>query len=362
MSNPLDFVRSDFAHIGEYASVKPIDVLAAELGVDPDEIVKLDANENMYGTAPVVRAALACADYNIYPDPSQVALRATMADYLGVGADQIVAGAGADDLIDILLRLTRPEAIAIPTPTFGMYDFLARVGGSRVIEVPRLDRFEVDVPGIGEAVASGARMIFLTSPNNPTGNLLAAEDLDAICGLDAIVVVDEAYAEFSGSTLVGALKDHGNLVILRTLSKWAGLAGLRVGYAACDPRLARSMMAIKQPYNVNVAGDIAAQVAFANQEVIFANVDRISAERARLESALADFDWLSPVPSTANFVLVKVTGFRDAAELAMKLRSRGILIRHYGGRKDLREYVRISAGRPADTDRLLEALADMGPS
>jgi len=360
MTDPLSFVRGDFADIGEYAAVQPISLLAAEIGMDPEEIVKLDANENLYGTAPVIRAALACGDYNIYPDPAQTALRATIADYLGVDADQVVAGAGADDLIDILLRLTLPEAIAIPTPTFGMYDFLGRVSGARVIEVPRGEDFEVDVSGIAAAVGDGARMVFLTSPNNPTGNLLSAEDLDVICGLDAIVVLDEAYAEFAGSSLIGALKQYPNLVILRTLSKWAGLAGLRVGYGACDPELARRMMAIKQPYNVNVAAEIAAQAAFANKETIFKSVERIVAERDRLTTLLAEFEWLHPVPSSANFVLVKVSG-PSGADLAATLRSKGVLVRSYD-RDDLRGYIRISAGRPQDTDRLLAMLKEVSPS
>lgn len=360
MTDPLSFVRPDFTEIGEYSAVQPLGVLAAEIGMEPEEIVKLDANENLYGTAPVIRAALACSDYNIYPDPAQTALRATIAEYLSVEVGQVVAGAGADDLIDILLRLTLPEAIAIPTPTFGMYDFLGRVGGARVIEVPRDQDFEVDVSGIAAAVGDGARMVFLTSPNNPTGNLLSAEDLDVICGLDAIVVVDEAYAEFSGSSLVGALKQHQNLVILRTLSKWAGLAGLRMGYCACDPALASRMMAIKQPYNVNVAAEVAAQAAFANKDTIFASVELIVAERDRLAALVAEFEWLSPVPSSANFVLVKVMGMPGSA-LAAQLRGKGVLVRAYD-RDDLRGYIRISAGRPQDTDRLVDALKEVSPA
>jgi histidinol-phosphate aminotransferase len=360
MTDPLSFVRPDFADIGAYAPVQPIAVLAAEIGMDPEQIVKLDANENLYGTAPVIRAALACGDYNIYPDPAQTALRLTIAKYLGVEVDQVVAGAGADDLIDILLRLTLPEAIAIPTPTFGMYEFLGRVGGARVIEVPRGEDFEVDVSGIAAAVEDGAGMVFLTSPNNPTGNLLSAEDLDVLCGLDALVVVDEAYAEFSGSSLIGALEWHSNLVILRTLSKWAGLAGLRVGYGACHPALAHRMMAIKQPYNVNVAAEVAAQAAFANKETILRSVERIVLERDRLATLLAEFDWLSVAPSSGNFLLVKVNGM-TGVDLAAKLRNKGVLVRAYD-RDDLREYIRISAGRPQDTDRLIEALREVKPS
>ena len=348
------FLRPDWDDLEPYTPVKPLDVLAAEIGLPVGDIVKLDANENLYGPIPEIREAIAHADLHIYPDPGQVALRVAIAGYCGVTPEQVVAGSGADDLIDIILRVVLPNAIVNCTPTFGMYDFLGRVNGARVIEVPRLPDFAVDLPKVERAVGAGAMMVFLTSPNNPTGNVLPHEDVERLCALDALIVIDEAYVEFGAPTSIPLLATHPNLVILRTFSKWAGLAGLRVGYALCHPDLAACLMAVKQPYNVTVAGDVAARTAIAHRGPIMETVSMIVAERDRMARLVSELGWLKPLPSAANFVLFEVHG-RAAADVAAALRRMGVLVRYYN-RPDLSNYIRISAGRPQDTDRLLAAL------
>ena len=347
-------IRPDFDELAPYTPVKPLDVLAAEIGLPVSRLVKLDANENLYGPIPEVVEAMTKADLHIYPDPGQGALREAIADYVGVDATQVVAGSGADDLIDIVIRLVQPRSVAIATPTFGMYDFLARIERARVVEVPRLEGFAVDLRGTEAAVAAGAQIVFVTSPNNPTGNSLSLAEAEALCALPAVVVVDEAYVEFGGRTNVPLLSRYPNLVILRTFSKWAGLAGLRVGYALSHPQLAAWMMAIKQPYNVSVVGDAAARAALAHRGLVFERVRCIVAERDRLSKLVGALGWLRPLPSDSNFVLFEVAG-RSAREVAAALRRRGVLVRYYE-RPDLQNYIRISAGRPEDTDRLLDEL------
>jgi histidinol-phosphate aminotransferase len=354
--DPLSFVRDDFRDLDPYEPVRPLEVVAREIGLPVERIVKLDANENLYGPLPAVREAAATADLHIYPDPEQVELRAAIAAYLRVDPDQVVAGAGSDDLIDVIIRLSGAREVVDAPPTFGMYGFLSRIAGARVIEAQRTagPAFEPDIPAIARAVRGGARIVFLASPNNPTGNCLHPEQIDALCHLDCLVVVDEAYAEFSGTTALPLLERWSNLVILRTFSKWAGLAGLRIGYAIAHPELIRRMMAIKQPYNVNVAADAAARAALAHRAEILETVRCIVAERERMSGLVGRLGWLRPVPSEANFVLFHVEG-RPAAEVALALRRKGVLVRYYN-RPGLQGYIRISAGRPEDTDRLLEAL------
>ncbi|MBI2767560.1 MAG: histidinol-phosphate transaminase [Chloroflexi bacterium] len=348
------YLRPDFEDLEPYTPVQPLDVLAAEIGIPESDLVKLDANENLYGPIPEIRAAIANSDFHIYPDPGQAALRGAIADYVQVLPDQVVCGSGADDLIDILIRLVVPEAIAIATPTFGMYDFLARISRARVVEVPRTAGFAPDVPALGRAIADGARILFLTSPNNPTGNGLSHAEVEQLCALGALVAVDEAYIEFGGLSAVPLLDRFPNLVVIRTFSKWAALAGLRVGYAVAHPELARRMMAIKQPYNVSVAADVAARSALLHRARILETVRCIVAERERMSALVADLGWLRPLPSESNFVLFEVHG-RSARAVRQALRSKGVLIRYYD-RPDLANYIRISAGRPEDTDRLLAAL------
>ena len=300
----LRFVRADFEDLEPYIAVKPLDVLAKEIGVGMEQIAKLDANENLYGPHPAVRDAIANADLHIYPDPGQDRLRQALGEYVGVSASKVVAGSGADDLIDILIRLVAPPAIAVAPPSFGMYAFLARIAGASVFEAPRsAEHFGIDIEGIRRAVTEGARMLFVASPNNPTGGALKRTEVQELCTLDALVVVDEAYIEFGGESSVGLLDDFPNLVVLRTFSKWAALAGLRVGYAICREELAAAMMSIKQPYNVNAAADVAARAALAHRDEIFEQVRCIVSERNRISSEVGALGWLRPYPSVANFVL-----------------------------------------------------------
>jgi histidinol-phosphate aminotransferase len=338
--------------------VRPLDVLAEEIGIPVARLVKLDANENLYGPHEAVREAIANADHHIYPDPSQTHLRAAIAGYVGLEPEWVVAGQGADDLIDLVFRLVRPAAVVDNLPTFGMYRFLARINGARIIDVARSADFAPDIAGNVAAVEAGAGVIFLTSPNNPTGNLLRQAELERLLALDALVVVDEAYVEFSGGTFTPLLRQYPNLVLLRTFSKWAALAGARVGYALCDPRLAERMMAIKQPYNVSVHAEAGALAALRHRAEIMETVRCIAAERDRLSRLVGELGWLRPVPSEANFVLFAVED-RSALDVARDLRCRGVLVRHYDTPL-LRNYIRISAGRKEDTDRLLEALREVG--
>ena len=350
-------LRDDLDDLEEYVPVKPLDVLAAEIGLPVERLVKLDANENLYGPHAEVLKAIESAPFHIYPDPGQARLREAIAGFVGVAAEQVVAGTGADDLIDILIRLVMPKAVVIPTPAFGMYRFLAKISRAKPIEVPRRPNFDLDVVGIRHAVHEGAGIVFLTSPNNPTGNPVNRAELEAICALETLVVVDEAYIEFGGKSVVPMIAEHPNLVVLRTFSKWAGLAGLRVGYSISDAELAGHMMALKQPYNVNVAAEAGAIAAIANYGEIREQIACIAAERDRMAALCAELGWLKPLPSQANFVLFAVEG-RDAGEVVAQLRRRGVLVRHYN-RGDLSNYIRISAARPEDTDRLMAALREI---
>jgi len=350
-------LRSDLDDLEEYVPVKPLDVLAAEIGVPVERLVKLDANENLYGLHPEVLKAISNAPFHIYPDPGQARLRTTIANWLGVEPEQVVAGTGADDLIDVLIRLVMPSAVAIATPTFGMYRFLAKISRAEPVEVPRRPNFDLDVVALRHAVHAGAGIVFLTSPNNPTGNPVNRAELDALCNLEALIVVDEAYVEFGGDSVVPLIAEHPNLVVLRTFSKWAGLAGLRVGYSVSHPELAGHMMALKQPYNVNVAAEAGAIAAIEHFAEVRETIASITAERDRMARLCGELGWLKPVPSQANFVLMGVEG-RTAKDVAASLRAKGVLVRYYD-RPDLANYIRISAGRPEDTYRLMEALRSL---
>lgn len=357
----MRFVRPDLLRMAAYEPVEPVEVAAARLGVPPERIVKLDGNENLYGPSPGAVAALAGhAGYNIYPDPDQRRVREALAAYAGVPAEHIVAGAGSDELIDLLGRalLAPGDRVIDLVPTFGMYAFTTAVCGGEYRPVLRRDDFSVDVAAVEAALDERTKLIFAASPNNPSGNLLPAEDLDRLLALGVPVVVDEAYVEFSGGSVAGLVPRRDNLVVIRTFSKWAGLAGLRAGYGIMPRPLAGLLMVIKPPYNVNVASEAAVLASLAERDLLMERVRAIVAERERLISLLAGIPFLRPLPSSANFILCDVTG-GDARALRDGLRRRGVFIRYFD-RQGLRDRVRISVGRPQDTEALMAALGEVG--
>ena len=359
--NPEQYIRADVEGMESYTPILPFDVLSQQLGIPPEQLVKLDANENPYGPSPKVYEALSREPfYHIYPDPESRALRAKLSQYTGIEADSILAGSGADELIDLIMRLFLElgDRIINCPPTFGMYSFDTGIQGGRTVNVPRLPNFAVDAAAIEQAAQDlKTKVVFLTSPNNPDGSLLSDADLERILRLPLVVVLDEAYVEFSGSSRVSWVKEHANLIVLRTFSKWAGLAGLRVGYGIFPLTIMRHLWKIKQPYNVNVAASTAAIASLDDREYLFQNVDKIIAERERLYQGLCGIEYLRPYPSRSNFILCRVVG-RDAHELKHALARQGILVRYYSS-AGLSDHIRVSVGLPEHTERLLDVLGKL---
>ncbi len=360
-------IRSHLEILPPYTPIEPFEVLSARLGRPPEQIIKLDANENPYGPLEAVRQALAMLSFiHIYPDPESRALRQAIAEFIQVPPEYILAGAGADELIDLLMRvfLEPGDAMMICPPTFGMYDFDGRLNNARVIEVPRRDDFSLDIATLRQVVEQEhPKLLFLATPNNPDGSLPSPAILDEILELPTLVVLDEAYIEFAdpkrelgrGISRVGEVPQRRNLVVLRTFSKLAALAGLRVGYGVFPAWLMPTLWKAKQPYNVNVAATSAALAALEHASELKEMVKRIIAERERLASALTHYGFLTLYPSQANYLLMRVRGI-EAAELKRRLMlDYGILVRYFSTAR-LRDCVRISVGRPEDTDALLNAL------
>ena len=359
-----------FNRFPPYTPIEPFEVLSARLGRSPEAIIKLDANENPYGPSPLARQALAeLAFPHIYPDPESRALRAGLSAFTGVPVEHLLAGAGADELIDLILRvLIEPgDRVAICPPTFGMYAFDTGVNAGEILEVPRRADFSIDLPTLQQVVAERQpKILFLATPNNPDGSFPARAELDAILDLPLLVVLDEAYIEFTraggrlgeGLSRIQQVPQRDNLVVLRTFSKWAGLAGLRVGYGAFPGWLAPTLWKAKQPYNVSVAASQAAIASLQDLDFLAGNVGRLKEERDRLYHRLRQFPYLQPYPSEANFILCHVTG-RPALDLKNDLAARyGILLRYYHTSL-LKDTVRVSVGRPQDTGALIQALEEL---
>lgn len=355
-----------------YIPIEPFEVLSARYGRQPEDIIKLDANENPYGMSPRARQALANLSFpHIYPDPESRALRSALEAFTGVSAEYLVAASGVDELIDLLLRvLLEPgDRVLICPPTFGMYGFDAFLNAGQPVEAPRRPDFSLDPDLIRHAVRQHKpKVLFIATPNNPDGGMPSPEVIDALLDLPVLVVLDEAYIEFSGMGRLGEggsrlaqVSERDNLVVMRTFSKWAGLAGLRVGYGAFPRWLLPALWKAKQPYNVNVAASAAAIASLEDLDYLADIVARLRAERRRLAEGLAKLGRLQPYPSCANFALCKINGMPLEGEgstgsvLKTRLAQAGVLVRYFDTPR-LRDHIRITAGRPEETDALIKVL------
>jgi histidinol-phosphate aminotransferase len=343
-----------------YSPIAPPEEVAAQYGVAVERVVKLDANENPYGPSPRAREALA-SDYSAhrYPDPDQRAIRGALARRHGIDPDTIVAGAGSDEIIDLLFRtfVGPGDRVVIASPTFGMYAFDAELQGAEVVDVPLRDDWSID----GEAIVAAARtakLVCIPSPNNPTGGVLPREVAEAIAASGALLVVDEAYIEFShAESLVAVAASGAPIVVLRTFSKWGGLAGLRIGYGVMPRRIAQTLMLVKQPYGVNVAAEAAVLASLEDTALLDERACQLTGERDRMAGLLRATGWIEPAPSEANFILCRLLR-SDALTVREGLRKRGVFVRTFDHPR-LLAHLRISAGTPEDTERLLAAIKEI---
>lgn len=239
-------------------------------------------------------------------------------------------------------------------PTFGMYTTFTNLVGGKLVSLPLSETFDIEVDSVRQAAREGAKVLFVTSPNNPTGNLVSEATIRQLLELDLLVIVDEAYYEFSGSTVASLVPEYPNLVVLRSFAKWAGLAGLRLGYGIMDPVVAERLLVIKPPYNLTVAAEVALLASLEDRELLLSRVQAIVQERDRLFAQLEKIGGLMPIPSQGNFILCRLeegNGRRIYQELAR----RGIFVRYYDTPL-LRDYIRTSVGLPHHSQALVQAL------
>lgn len=369
-----------------YDNLTTAQELATQLGASVESICKLDANESPYGPPPnAVNALFALAQNGLsllgagrYPDASAQALRKALAGYTGVAAESIVVGNGSDELIHLLveLLLTPDDEVIVSEPTFSLYGLAARRIGAKVIDAGYEGDFVLTPERITSAMTPRTRLVFLCSPNNPTGASLRRDTLTAALeraeeltrgATDSgpFIILDEAYYEIGALvgapdawTAAGAIVDHPRLVILRTFSKLFGLAGLRVGYALCNPALATSLRELKQPYNANSAGQIAARAALSETNWLRDRARELVTERERVFRALCSMPRLRVYPSSANFLFAQVLDPAQARIIWQALLERGIMVRCFSDAR-LNGYLRISVGTPEQNERLLAALREI---
>lgn len=344
MFNLNDLVRPNIRDLVPYSSAR--DEFKGEAHV------YLDANENALGS-PLLKW------YNRYPDPLQWAVKEKLSVIKGIDPGHIFLGNGSDECIDVLIRaFCEPgiDNIVIVPPTYGMYEVSANINNVKVKKVPLTPDFQLDLPAMEEAVDDFTKMIFLCSPNNPTGNSLQRGAVEALLNnYFGLVVMDEAYINFSRQrSYVPELKEFPNLVVLQTLSKAWGLAALRVGMAFASREIVEIMNKVKPPYNVNQASQELALKALEEVDQVNEMIRVLVQERVRLEKDLAGLSVVKKVyPSDANFLLVQVT---DARKIYQFLLENGIVVRDRSSVILCNDCLRITVGTERENSELLEAL------
>ena len=340
-----NLVRKNIAELSPYSSARQ------EFSSEGRAMIYLDANENPFENG-----------LNRYPDPQQKELKAVLAARKGVQPEMILLGNGSDEVLDLLFRAFCEPGIdnilSLP-PTYGMYKVLARINNIEDREVLLDENFQPRVPEILRMVDAKTKMIFLCSPNNPSGNSFSAERVEAILnGFGGLVVIDEAYIDFSEKeSWLLKLEEYTNLVITQTLSKAYGLAGIRVGIAYASKEIIALLNKIKPPYNINALSQRAALEAVQGNESLERQIPELLEQRAFLEAALRELAFVEKVfPSDANFILARVD---DAPRRYRELLERGIVVRDRSSQTLCENSLRFTVGTQEENRKLLEVLKNI---
>ncbi len=339
-------LRPALRSLKPYVAGKGFCEISRKYGLQPEEIIKLGSNENPYGPTPAAKQALSSISPERYPEPEE--LLAGLESYSGFPEDMIMIGAGMDGVMDTITRifLESGERTFIPTPTFSYYEILTVMSGARPIFSARGEQYK-----IAEKIPQDVKMAFLCSPNNPTGNVIAEEDLRAILErTEAIVFLDEAYVEFAEKSLVHLVNRYDNLIVGRTLSKAFGLAGMRIGYAIAPAWIADEYRRAAPPfYGITCASTAAGSAALGDLPFMRRCVERIVSERRRLEKAI------SSEHSAANFLYLETQ-----EPFVERFMAKGIIIRDCRSFRGAGENrVRITVGTPEENDRFLSAFREI---
>ncbi len=356
------------------ALVRPqlLEMAAYEVPKFPGIEVKLDANESPYGLPEAQRIALGKAlaqiDLNRYPDPNQSRLRELIAAQYGVAQNTLLFGNGSDEIISILIAcLAQPRPgqsvakILFPSPTFSVFHLLAMALGVESCSAPLAEDFSLDLVALRKALEEHApNIVFFARPNNPTGTLWRGEDVLRLARdyPDVLFVSDEAYGEYSSDSLVHALPQYPNLLIMKTLSK-LGLAGLRIGFAMADASLIAQLNKARAPYNVSTVNQHAACWVLENSsEFLREQCKRVVQERSRVAQALGERAELRVYDSAANLILFRVgtAGQGKGRKCWEFLQRKGVLVRNFEGPGPLADCLRVTIGTPEENDRFLASL------
>jgi histidinol-phosphate aminotransferase len=351
--------------LGVYSVGETIEGLARKLGMKPDEIVKLNSNENFFVPIDflktVLREVVDEVDPRIYPRDEYRELKEALCRYVGISSDELVVGTGSDQLIDLVSRMMLrrgDEALAI-SPTFSIYKRCVKIQGTTYKPVPLKQDFSLDTEALLDAVTPKTKLIFLCSPNNPTANQFDKKEIKSLSeSFDGLVAVDEAYVDFANGSTVDLIENCENLVVFRTFSKVFGLAGLRVGCAIASPNLTKVIdERFQMPYSVTIIALKAALKILGRMKIIESAINKVKAERALLIKRLNEIDGVRAFDSQTNFVLFQTD--RGSNVVYEALLGKGVIVRSIGDVLQYKNCLRVTVAPRPLTSKFISALKEV---
>lgn len=348
MRNIETLVRKNILNLKPYTSARDI----------YQDGIFLDANENSFGS--VIESDI--VDLNRYPDPHQKELRKALSEVINISSDKIFFGVGSDEIIDLSIRIfcePGKSNVIIPTPTYGMYQVACAVNDIEVKSVNLDENFDLDLEKTLNAIDSNTKMIFLCSPNNPTGNLLSVERIKCLAkSFEGIIFIDEAYIDFAEeNSFINQISDFNNVIISRTFSKAWGLAGVRCGYCIADEFIINLLFKVKAPYTINKLTSNAIRKAIQNSERKNLFVKNIIEEREKLIIELSKLDVVKKIfPSAANFLLVEMNNAKFVFDY---LNDKKIRVRMRNDEDRLKNCLRITVGNQEENELLIKTLREL---
>ncbi len=359
----LDSKIARMQRIESYAAEHTNESIAKKYSLKLDSILKLNYNENLFlprdkQVALLKEVAEEC-DLRIYPQDQEVKLKEEIGEYLHVPPDSVAIGNSSDEVMDRIIRifLEEGEKAVTFTPTFSVFKCSVNYGGAEFVGVPLRDDFSVDIEEMRANFTTDAKLLYLCSPNNPTANQLKQREIETLMeDFPGIVMVDEAYAEYADYSVVSLIGKYENLVVLRTFSKAFGLAGLRLGYAVANPRLACTINKLPAPYAVNVISLSMGRKLLENVSIVKQSVEALKAERHKLIDALNTINGVEAFDSKTNFVTFNVN--KPYNDVYLNLLKQGLVIKNLGKLLQYPNCLRTTVGLPETNRKLLKALKD----
>ena len=361
--------RKIVEEMDSYVPGKSQDEIAADFNLKKEDIIKLGSNENPWGPSPKAMKAIEdeIKSINRYPESQLHELVSEIADYSGVNDSQVIIGGdGADEIIDVLAKtfIDDGDEFIVPLPSYMYYEYLLKQYGANPVYAKwDLDENKLDADSIFGAISEKTKMIFLCSPNNPTGTLIDKEVLVDIASRnpDILIVIDEAYFEYSEVTNKDLINEYDNIFIIRTMSKVLGLAGMRIGYGLACEQIIEYMHRIKPVFSLTRLSFVAALNTFRDRDYIAQSIRKGIESRQYLYDEVSKIDGLNVFPSKSNFMLIDIrdTGY-TASELALELMKRGIIVRDCTSFKGLDEYwIRISICTLEEDEKFINILKEV---